>query len=155
LRAAKFLRDEAVAVEVVGRLEGEERGHPHHHGAENVIADVEVVMCEAAALAGDDAVVRVLAGIFRHADAKGWPLLHALEDEIDAVGVPVRHAAQPRQDIVLLAHALLGPFDRGMMIAGEGFHPVLVVDGALAEDFFAHHGNADDLAEKVHQLLGP
>ena len=65
-------------------------------------------MCEAAALVGDDAVVRVLAGIFRYADAKSRPLLHALEDEIDAVGVLVRHAAQPRQDIVLLfsAHSI-------------------------------------------------
>ena len=36
--------DEAVAIEVVGGSEGEERGHTHHHGAENFIADVEVVV---------------------------------------------------------------------------------------------------------------
>jgi hypothetical protein len=36
------------------------------------------------------------------------------------------------KDMVFLAHALLGPNDRSMMIAGEGFHPALVVDGALA-----------------------
>jgi hypothetical protein len=27
--------------------------------------------------------------------------------------------------MVFLPHALLGPRDRGMMITGEGFHPVL------------------------------
>src|ERR1700750_3355943 len=90
LRAVELLLDEAVAIEVVGRLEGEERGHTHHHGAKSFIADVEVVVGEAATLACKDAVVRVLGGIFRHADAKSWPLLHALEDEIDAVGVLLR-----------------------------------------------------------------
>src|SRR4051794_11998918 len=92
----------------------------------------EVVVREAAALAGKDAVVRVLGGIFWHADAEGRPLLHALEDEVDTVGVPLRHAPQPGQDMIFLAHALLGPFDRGIMIASEGFHPVLVVGSALA-----------------------
>ena len=57
--------------------------------------------------------------------------------------------------MVFLAHALLGPLDRGMMIAGEGFHPVLVVGGALAQDFLAHHRNAEHLTEEVHHLLGP
>ena len=93
LRAGEFLLDEAVTVEIVSGLEGEERGHTHHHRTENLIADVEVVVGVAAALAGEDAVMRVLGGIFRHADAEARPLLHALEDEIDAVGVLVRHSA--------------------------------------------------------------
>ena len=42
--------------------------------------------------------------------------------------------------MVFLAHALLGPFDRDVMVAGVGFHPVLVVGGALAQDFLADHG---------------
>jgi hypothetical protein len=71
LRPLEFLFDEAVAVKIVGGLEGEEGGHTHHYGAENFIADVEVIMREAAALVGKDAVVRVLGGIFRHADAEG------------------------------------------------------------------------------------
>ena len=134
---------------------GKERGHPHHHRPQNFIADVEVVMGEAAALVGEDAVVRVLGGVFRHGDAEGRPLLHALEDEVDAVGVVLRHAAQPRQDMVLLAHALLGPLDRKPMIAGEGLDPVLVVGGAPAQDLLADHRDADHLAEEVHHLLGP
>jgi hypothetical protein len=83
LRAVEFLLDEAVAVKIVGGLVGE-GGHTHHYGAENFIADVEVIMREAAPLARKDAVVRVLGGIFRHADADGRPLLHAFENEVDA-----------------------------------------------------------------------
>src|SRR4029077_10732301 len=78
---------------IVSGLEGEERARTHHHRTENLIADVEVVVGVAAALGGGDAVMRVLGGIFRHADAEARPLLHALEDEIDAVGVLVRHSA--------------------------------------------------------------
>src|SRR5258708_9946442 len=68
----------------------------------------------------------MLGGVFGDADAKARPLLHALEDEVDAVGLVPGHAALPGQDMVFLAHALLGPFDRNAMIAGEGVHPVLV-----------------------------
>ena len=92
MSTVEFLLDEAVAVEVIGGLEGEERGHTHHHGAENFIADVEVVVREAAALVGENAVMRVLGGVFRQADAEGRPLLHALEDEIDAVGIVLCHS---------------------------------------------------------------
>src|SRR6202023_4177202 len=64
------------------------------------------------------------------------------------------HATLPRQDMVFLAHALFCPFDREAMIACEGFHPVLVVSGALAQDLPADHGNAHDLMEEVHHPLG-
>ena len=39
------------------------------------------------------------------------------------------------------------------MVAGLGFHPVLIVGGALAQDLLADH--ADDFADEVHHLLGP
>src|SRR4029077_12493124 len=68
LRTIELPLDEVVAVEVICRLEGEEGCDTHHHGAENFIADIEVVVCEAAALAGEDAVVWILGGILRHAD---------------------------------------------------------------------------------------
>jgi hypothetical protein len=35
---------------------------------------------------------------------EGRPLFHALEDEIDAIGVSLCHSAQPGEHIVLLAH---------------------------------------------------
>jgi hypothetical protein len=39
------------------------------------------------------------------------------------------------------------------MIACEGFHPVLIVGGSLAQDLPAR-GNANDLMEEVHHPLG-
>ena len=54
LRPLQLLLDEAVAVEVVGGLEREERGHPHHHRAESFVANIEIVVREAAALGGED-----------------------------------------------------------------------------------------------------
>src|SRR6266550_4359211 len=91
LRALQLLLDEAVPVEVVGGLERKERGDPHHHRAQGFVAEVEVVVREAAALAGEDAVIWILGGVFGDADAKARPLLHALEDEVDAVGVVPGH----------------------------------------------------------------
>ena len=144
-----------MAVEIIGGLEREERGDAYHHRPEHFIADVEVKMGEAAALMGEDAVARVDSGIFRHGNAEGCSLLHAFEDEVDAVGVVLRHAAQPRQDVVFLADALFGPFDRKAMIVGEGLDPVLIIGGAAAQHLFVHRRDADDLTEEVHRLLGP
>src|ERR1700722_8079764 len=64
LRALQLLLDEAVPVEVVGGLERKERGDPHHHRAQGFVAEVEVVVREAAALAGEDAVILILCGVF-------------------------------------------------------------------------------------------
>src|ERR1700730_5474827 len=119
LLAIELLLDEVVAVEVIRRLEGKERRHTHDHGTEDFIADVEVVMGKAALLAGPNAVVGIPGREFRCCYTKARPLLHALEDEVDAVSVPSHHLAEPGLNIVLLAHALLGPRDRNVMIAGE------------------------------------
>src|SRR6266436_1226880 len=157
LRALQLLLDEAVPVEVVGGLERKERGDPNHHRAQGFVGEVEVVVREAAALAGEDAVIwiprfregRLLVAYVGTLMRKLGPC------EVDAVGVVPGHAALPGQDMVFLAHAFLGSFDRQPMIAGEGFHPVLVVGGALAQDLLADDRYADHLTEKVHDLLGP
>src|SRR5215469_11593679 len=83
----ELMFNEAVAVEVVGGLEREERADAHNDGAEYFIANVEVVVSEAAALVSDDAVIGVFGGIFRHRDAEGRPHLHAFENKIHAVGI--------------------------------------------------------------------
>src|SRR4029077_14506311 len=75
-RAVPLLLDEAVAVEVIGGLEREERGHPHYHRAQCFVANIEILVREAAALGGEDPVMR--GGIFRYADPEGRPLLYAL-----------------------------------------------------------------------------
>lgn len=152
---ARFsLLDEAVAVEVVGGLEREERRHPHDHGAENLVADIEVVVREAAPLRRQDAVIGVLCRELRHGDAERRPLLHALENEVDAVGVRPHHLPQPRPNMVFLAHALLGPLNGDVVVACKGLDPVLVVGAAPAQHLLADHRNADHLAQEVGDLLG-
>src|SRR5215470_8839023 len=131
LGVSELMLDEVVAVEVVGGSEREERSHTHDDWAEHFVVDVEIVVGEPTPLVGEDAVVGILGGIFRHGDAEGWADLHALENEVHAVGVLLEHSAEPGQDIVFFAHALLGPADRGSMVAGEGFHPALVTTGPL------------------------
>src|SRR5262249_56171426 len=98
---------------------------------EDRIADVEVVMREAAALRRQDPVIWIFGRVFRHADAKGRALLHALEDEIDAIGAPLRHAALPGQDMIFLAHSLFSPLDRHPMIPAVAVHPALLAGCAL------------------------
>src|ERR1700745_3017709 len=81
LLAIELLLNEVVPVEVVRRLEGKERRHTHDNRIEDFIADVEIVVGEAALLPGQDAVVGILGRELRHCYPKTRPLLHALEDE--------------------------------------------------------------------------
>ncbi len=71
-----------------------------------------------------------------------------LEDEVDAITIGAFHAAEPRRDVVFLAHAFLGPFDGEVAIARKGFHPVLIVLGSLNEHAFVDSSHADHLTEK-------
>ncbi|MBK5291128.1 MAG: hypothetical protein JJE04_05440 [Acidobacteriia bacterium] len=82
-------------------------------------------------------------------------LLHAFEDEVDPVGIVLHHPSQMREYVVLLADALLGPFDGWLVIAGVSFHPVPVHFSALTQDGLLDDWNTDDIAEKVDCLLGP
>src|SRR5215831_17732472 len=147
--------DEAVPVEVVRGLEGEERCHTHDHGPQDFIADVEVVVSEAVLLAGQDAVIGILGRELRGGDPEARPLLHALENEAHAESVLLQHFPQPGLNIVFLAHALLGPFDGDLVIAGKGLDPVLIVGGALAQDLLADDGNTYDAAKEMHNLFRP
>src|SRR5215471_8676718 len=150
LGTIELLLDVVVPVEVIRGLKGKERRHPHDHGPEHFVADVEIVVSEAALLAGQDTVIGILGRELRHGHPERRSLFHALEDEEDAVSVLAHHFPQPRLDMVLLAYALLGPLDGDGVIAGKGLDPVLVVGGPLAQHVFAYHRNADDLAEEMH-----
>ncbi len=155
LLSLQFLFDERVAVEPVGGRKGKETRHAHDDGSQDCIPDIEVVVGEAASLVRQNAMVRIFCREFGHADAEGSALLHALEDEVDAVGVLLLYAAQRGQNVVLFAGPFLGPLDRDLVVAGVRLDPVPVVVGALAEDLFAHHRDAKDLPKKIDHLLGP
>ena len=75
--------------------------------------------------------------------------------KVGAVGVALLHAAQPGPHVVLLACPLVGPFDRDRVIARVGFHPILVIGRPPAQRLLADLGDADDVAEEVHDQFGP
>ena len=112
-------------------------------------------MREAAALMRQYPMVGVLGRIFRHAYPEGGPLFHALENEIDSVGAILAHRAQPGQDIILFPDAFLGPLDGNLVVAGKGFHPVLVVEGTLGKRILVHDWHTNDLAKEMNHLLRP
>src|ERR1700730_669288 len=79
--------------------------------------------------AAQDAVVRISRGVLRHRRAKAGADLHAFKDEVDPVAIEPLRPPQPRTHIVLLAHSLLGPLNREMVISGESLDPMVVLDG--------------------------
>src|SRR5258707_14274416 len=102
-----------------------------------------------------DAIVGILGAELRDTDAESASSLHALENRVDAIDVPLLHAAQRGQNVVLFAYALFGPFHRNSLITGIGFDQTPVIVGALPENLLAHHRDAENLREEVHHLLGP
>src|SRR5215472_6127155 len=60
----ELMFNETMAVEIVCGLERDERAHAHHDRAEHLIVNVKVVVSEAAARLGDDAVIGIPGGIF-------------------------------------------------------------------------------------------
>src|SRR5438105_3965131 len=67
----QFVFDEAVTVQAVGGVKREEAGDPHDHRSQHRIAEVEVVMSEAAALPGEDTVVGVGSRILGSGGSEG------------------------------------------------------------------------------------
>src|SRR5215831_13909369 len=90
--AYQFSLDEGVAVEPVGGMERKETGYADNDRSQHLVANVEVVVGEAAALDCQNTVVGVLGGKLGHGDAEGAALFHAPEDEVDAKGIPPLHA---------------------------------------------------------------
>jgi len=92
-------------------------------------------------------------GYFGHRDPEVAADLHALQDEIDAEALLPLHLPQARPYVVFLADALFGPFERYLMIARKGLHPLVVIGGALAQDFLADGADPVHLAEEVHNVF--
>src|SRR5262249_32904009 len=80
----------SIELEPVGEavlLKGKKTDERHDEGPENFIADIEVVVGEAALLVGQDAVICILGRELRYGHPKGSSLLHALKYEKDTVSV--------------------------------------------------------------------
>src|SRR5712691_7847322 len=108
----------------------------------------------ARSLAAQDAVVRIGRGVLRHRRAKAGADLHAFKDEVDPGAIEPLRPPQPRTHIVLLAHSLLGPLNREMVISGESLDPMVVLDGPLPQDFLGNRAGAMHAPEEVQMFSG-
>src|ERR1051326_2672660 len=59
-----------------------------------------------------------------------------------------------REHVILFAQTFLSTFDGDFMITGEGFDPIAVIVGSLAQHVFAHDWNAQNLVDEMDYLLG-
>src|SRR5437016_4037276 len=155
IAAEQFPFDIVMAVQVVGDLERQERTHAQRKGTQHLVPDIEVIVSIAAALAGDDAVIGVFDWEPRHRGSEGGPYLHALQNEINAKEILPFHPLQVRADIVLLAHALFGPFHGDLTFSGEGFHPAVILVGPFSQHFLGDGAGVVDIAEEINEVLRP
>ncbi len=91
--ARQFPLHEGVAVEVIRGVEREKRCDANDNRPEHLVPDIEVVMREAAALVGENPMVRIFCRVLRHADTERPALFHAPENEVNAKNVLLFHAA--------------------------------------------------------------
>ena len=118
----QFYLNEVMTVEPIGGVKGQERSHSQHQGSQSWVADIKVVVGEAAAAFAQDLVIRISGGELGLSRAQGGSLLHALEDEVDPIALGSFHAAQQRLDKLFLFNALLCPLDGNVMVSGKAFY---------------------------------
>src|SRR4029453_11800138 len=71
----QFYLDEVMAVEPIGGVKGQERSHSEHQGSQSWVADIKVVVGEAAAAFAQDLVIRISGGELGLSRAQGGSLL--------------------------------------------------------------------------------
>src|ERR1035441_4974593 len=143
-----------MTVEIVSGLKGKERGHAHRHRPQRLVADVEVVMREAAALPSQDAVVGIVGGKAGNRGAEGLALLHAFQNEVHPMLPGPFHAAQGGTNIILLAYLRLGPFEGGV-VARKRLHPCLILVGSPRQHFLGDHRLANHVLKEIRHLTRP
>ena len=80
-----------LSVQVVCGLKRKERRHSQHHRPQRLVANVEVIVSEPAALTGENAVIGVGGWELRNRGTERVALFHALQDEVDAVAFLALH----------------------------------------------------------------
>lgn len=149
----QFYLDEVMAVEPIGGVKGQEGSHSQHQGSQSGVADIKVVVGEAAAAFAQDLVIRISGGELGLSRAQGGSLLHALEDKVNPIALGSFHAAQQRLDKLFLFNPLLSPLDGNVMVSGKPFHPALVVVRPLSQHLFGNQRDTHDLVKEVNHVL--
>lgn len=145
--------DEVMTVEPIGGVKGQEGSHSDDQGSQSWVADIKVVVGEAAAAFAQDLVIWISGGELGLARAQGGSLLHALEDEVDTIAPGSFHAVQQRLDKLFLFNALLSPLHGNVMVSGKGFYPALVVVSPLHQNLFGNERDTHNLVKEVNHVL--
>ena len=151
--AFQFYRDEVMAVEPIGGVKGQEGSHSEHQGSQSGVANIEVVVSEAAAAFAQDLVIRISGSELGLTGAQRGSLLHALENKVDTVALGSFHAAQEGFDKLFLAHPLLSPLHGNVLVSGKAFHPALVVVRPLSQHLFGNQRDTHNLVKEVNHVL--
>lgn len=144
-----------MAVDIIGGLKGEKGAHPHDHGSQDGITDIEVVMSKATAGLAKDGVIGIGGCKFRGDATEGGTLLHTLKDVVNAIAVLPLHLMEGWSNDLFFASLPFCPLDGDAMVGGIGFHPILVGSGPVHQDFFVDARNADDLTVKIDDVFWP
>src|SRR6516165_9307621 len=142
-----------MAVQIVRDLKRQKGTHAQRQGSEHFIADVEIVVRVAAALASKDAVVGILNWVSRYRGPEGGAHLHALQNEVNTETILALHRLEVAANVILFAHALLRPLDWDPLLAGESIHPTVVVAGALPQNILGDHAGLMDIAKEMNDVL--
>ena len=101
----------------------------------------------------NETVGRIRCGELGRADPEAGSQFHAFQDEVHAEPLLTFHPVQRRPDVVLFADALLGPFDRNVLLSREGVDPAVVLVSPLAQRLFRDRIRPMDIAEEMHDML--
>src|SRR6516162_11341555 len=148
-----------MTIDPVAGGEGEKRTDAQDDGAEDFIANVEVVVGVTRPLPPDDAIVRIFGRVLGLTGAEVGAGFHAFEDEVDANASATFHSQQVRADEVFLPEAFLlhvgvGPLEGNAMVASEGLYPMLVVLCSLPQRLLGNGVDAVHVAEEIDDVLG-
>jgi len=106
-------------------------------------------------VATDNPVVRIIGRILGWKRFETRPLLHASEDEVEAVPVLTFHALQVGLHVLLFAYPFLGLFHRDLVVAGIGIDPGTVGVGALLQHLRGDGVLATHVAKEEHDVPFP
>jgi hypothetical protein len=148
-----------MTIDPVAGGEGEKRTDAQDDGAEDFIANVEVVVGVTRPLPPEDAIVRILGRVLRLTGAEVGAGFRGFADEVDAKALATLHGHEIGPRAVFLAKAFLlhvgvGPLEGNVMVTSEGLHPMLVILRSLPQHLLGNGIDAVHVAEEIDDVLG-
>jgi len=142
-----------MAVDIIGGLEGEKRTDSQDHGTQDGVTDIEVIMRKTTPRLAEDSVIGIGGRKSGGGATEGRTLFHTLKDEVNAIAVSPLHLTEGWSNNLFFTSVLFCPLNGDATVGSIGFHPMLVDPSSLHQNFFGDTRDADDLTEKVDDVL--